>query len=473
MTSVPSDRPINNAMPEAPRGRKIWCVGTLIYTTGGLVLLSVWLLGGDFALAVRDRAVPPVMQDLFKTFGASDFVTGLIFVSIPAALGLMISPVVAYNSDRFRSRWGRRIPFMIVPVPFIVFATMGLAYTPQLAHVLAGVLGRWSPGFNSSALIVMSICWIVFEICVIVTYSVFGALMNDVVPQAVLGRFFGFFRAISLLAGIAFFYNVMGNALSHFTLIFLVVGLIYGVAFTLMCLMVKEGEPPPVVDEPVALPGGLIKPRPGIFTAVITYFRDGFGNTYYLWFFASVVLCGMSGIPFNLYALYYSKSIGMSDGDYGKCIALSYTISLLLCYPIGWAADRFHPLRLTAVLLALYAVIMVDAGILVHDAWTFGIALVLHTVSSGSISTAWASLTQRLLPRARFAEINSAGGIVGSLAGMIFIPLLGKLLDLLHHDYRCTFYMSAGITSLAFGAFLVLHARFMKLGGPKNYVAPE
>jgi hypothetical protein len=38
----------------------------------------------------------------------------------------------------------------------------------------------------------------------VIANAVFGGLINDVVPPALIGRFFGLFRAVSLLAGIIF-----------------------------------------------------------------------------------------------------------------------------------------------------------------------------------------------------------------------------------------------------------------------------
>ena len=81
-------------------------------------------------MAMRDRAVPPVMQLHFKKFGASDLVTGLIFSSLPAALGIVIGLIVSYKSDRLRTRWGRRNPFLINPMPFMVLSMIGLASCP-------------------------------------------------------------------------------------------------------------------------------------------------------------------------------------------------------------------------------------------------------------------------------------------------------------------------------------------------------
>ncbi|MCE0498244.1 MAG: MFS transporter [Methylacidiphilales bacterium] len=452
-----------NPVPDPRGGEKIWRVGTLSYTRRGLARLFFWLLFGDFALNVRDRAVPPVMQLLFKKFGASDLVVGLIFSSLPAALGMIIGPTVAYRSDRLRTPWGRRIPFLIFPIPFFVISMIGLAFCPQLGERLSHLLGTWSPGLNGSAVIVMAVFWTLFEISCFIGYAVFAAMINDVVPQAVVGRFYGLFRAVGLIAGIIFFYYVNDNAEKHAAWIFLGIGALYGIGFTIVCSNVKEGGyPPPPASE-----------KPGLLFAVKTYFKDGLGNPYYLWYFAATILGAFSSGPFNLYSIFYAKSLGMHMPIYFKCIALSYVCSLVLSYPLGSLADRFHPLRLSMVGLALYALVMACGGLWVRDASTFTIAFVAHNVVSGSIFTAWASLQQRLLPRNKFAEIGSVGGILGACCGMLLTPAVGEFLDYMHHDYRYTFFISAGFTILALGAFLVLHHRFMALGGPKNYVAPE
>jgi MFS family permease len=422
-----------------------------------------WLLWGDFALAMRDRLVPPVMQLLFKNFGASDMVSGLIFTSLPAALGMIIGPIVSYKSDRLRTKWGRRIPFLIVPVPFMVLSMIGLANCPWLGERLSHLLGSWSPGFNWSVVIVMGIFWTLFEVCCVTSGAIFGALVNDVVPQVVIGRFYGLFRVASLIAGILLFFNLKENAETHFTWIFLGVGALYGIGFTLMCLKVKEGEYPPA---PVVSDG------PRIFSAVKTYFKDGFGHPYYLWYFAATVLASLSNLPFNLYSVFYAKSIGMDMAIYWDCLGLTYIFSLALSYPLGSLADRFHPLRIGIAVLAAYALVMVCGGLLVRDSSTFSVALVVHGVFAGCVITATASLGQRLLPRDKFAEIGSAGGIIGAVSAMLLAPALGKFLDYTHHNYRYTFFFSAILTLMALGAFFVLHGRFITLGGPRNYVAP-
>src|SRR5438105_4238986 len=73
---------------DLPLGQRRWRIGTLSYTFGGLVTLFFWLLGGDFTWQLRDRAIAPTMPLLLRKFGGSDFITGLLLGTLPAALGI-------------------------------------------------------------------------------------------------------------------------------------------------------------------------------------------------------------------------------------------------------------------------------------------------------------------------------------------------------------------------------------------------
>jgi len=453
-------------MTSGPRSKppRTWQVGTLTYTRGGLARLFLWLLGGDFSCALRDRAVGPVLQLLFRRFGASDMTTGLIFSSLPNALGMILNPIVSYQSDRLRTRWGRRIPFLLVPLPFSVLSLAGLAFGPQFGAGLDHALGSFSPGLNGCTVLAMGAAWTIYDIANVIMGSVFGGLVNDVVPGEIVGRFFGLFRAVSLFAGILFFFDVKDGAETHYTWILLGVAAFYGIGGALVCLFVKEGTYPP----PPASSGG-----PGVFRAVKTYFRESFGNSYYLWFFAAGALGITANLPFNMFALFYAKALGMDLDVYFKLLALTYVISLVLSYPLGALADRVHPLRLSAGAIALYAVVMALGWFLVRDRWSFAIALVAHGVIVGSYVTASSSLGQRMLPRDRFAEIASAGGIVSSVASLLLAPLFGSFLDFMHHEYRYTFLGGVVLSLAALGAFLVLYRQFLGLGGPDHYAAPE
>ena len=90
---------------------------------------------------MRDRAIPPVIQLLFKRYGASDMLTAILLSSLPAALGLVVGPVIGYKSDRLRSRMGRRIPILFFSTPFIVLSMVGLAFARNLSRPCTAGVG--------------------------------------------------------------------------------------------------------------------------------------------------------------------------------------------------------------------------------------------------------------------------------------------------------------------------------------------
>jgi MFS family permease len=464
MNSMPPVQQPAAAGPGEPQ--KSWRAGALVYTGAGLAVLFCWLLWGDFAWQLKERAVTPVGQLMLKRLQASDFLVGLLIGSLPAALGMILGPVISVKSDRHRGRWGRRIPFLLVATPIAAAAMMALAAAPAVGGWLHEVLGARSPGPMAASLIVFGVFWTVFEMASVVANAVFGGLINDVVPQEIIGRFFGLFRAVSLIAGIVFNFWIMGHAESHFVAIFLGIGLLYGAGFMVMCLKVREGAYPP---PPPVSPDGPAHP----LKEAGTYLRECYGNSYYLWLFVGYALAMLAAGPVNSFSVFYAKSLGMGMDAYGKCLALTYAISLVFSYFLGVLADRFHPLRVGIAATCLYAAAMLWGGFFARTAGTFAVAFVLHGVLSGVFLTTTASIGQRLFPSSKFAQFASANGIIIGLGFLLLPPFVGMLLDVSGHIYRYTFFC-AGVLGLAGAAFLlVAHRKFMALGGPRHYVAPE
>ncbi len=396
-----------------PNTKKTWVAGTLVYTSATLATLFCWLLWGDFAWQMRDRSVLPVTQLLFKHHGASDTLVALFFSSAPLAIGLLLNPVISYLSDRHRGRWGRRVPFLMATTPVIVLAIAGLAFSPQLGSLSK----QWFPvelSREQLTLVYLGLFLILFEMGSSVVNMIFGALVNDVVPQTLLGRFYGLFRAVSLIAGIIFNYWIFGHAEQHFTVLFLSMAVLYGAGFSLLCFKVREGSYPPA--------SAAVRTRSPrhLASAVGTYFKESFGHSYYWWYFAATILAGLCVTPANLYNLFYGKSLGISMDEYGKYMAYSFVVSLVLAYPLGVLCDRFHPLRMTILSILLYTIVMLCSAIWVTDPASFGISLVAQSILAGCFYTVSQSIPQRLLPKERFASFLSAGGILGCAVGIMF-----------------------------------------------------
>lgn len=469
-----------------PRSGKTWSINGLTYTFGGLVLLFVLMLTGDFAWAFKERSVVMITKLLFKKFGASDFINGLLIISLPSLFGVILSPIVSYRSDRHRGRFGRRIPYLLYTTPIALVGLIGLSFSPIVGALLGG---------NTATLILLAFFWMLFELAMIIASAVFYAFANDVVPNELLGRFFGLFRIVSLAAGIIFSYWMLGWCETHAFWMFLGVAVLYGGGMALLCFKVKEGTYPPPPFSTSQSSG------PFALTAVRTYFRECFGNSYYLLVFTAMLLLPLGFLPYNTYCIFYATDLGLSVGDYGRYLSWSFLISAILAYPTGCLADRFHPLRVCIAFVALYAVAMFLSGFFVtgprlewlargtialaaHCGWqftydwdtiqriAFASAEIIHSVICGLYLTASASLGMKLLPQERFAQFSSAAGLIGTLANVVFAPAVGLQLDWTGNDYLYLFWIGAVVSLCGVVCGLKLYMKFNQLGGVQHYQPP-
>ena len=463
-TSETTPVPVLSYEPPAERR---WHAGTLTYTFGALVALFFWLLWGDFALNLKERAGPPTLQLLLIKFHASDKQLALFGTVLPQVMALLITPIISYKSDRYRSRFGRRLPFLMAQAPLGLIALLGLAFSPAIGTWMARVIG--SQNTDQCIITSFGVFWGIFEICTIVTAMVvFPGLIADVVPKPLFGRFFGMFRSVSLGAGILFFFFLGGTVKAHYVPFFIAIGAIYAVSFILMGFNVREGEyaPPEHVDS--------TEPKiQQLIDAIVSYFRESFGNPYYYWFFGSFALANMAFTPINNFSVAFSESVRMSNDTYFKLSALQLLLSFGQAYLVGWLCDRFHALRITMIALAFYAVTTLLAFLFVKNAFTFGMAHVICGSCAGFWLTATAPLGPALLPKGRFTQLLSANHICVAIGMIVVAYACGRFLDRMHHDYRYIYLWACVFITASLLVTLMLHRRFEQLGGRENYVAPE
>lgn len=467
---------------------KVWRTGTLVYTSSGLVVLFIWLLGADFAWSLRDRSIWPVAQWYLNHIDIPKWLFGVLLSFIPGVIILVVGPIVSVRSDRHRGRRGRRIPFLLVTAPIVALGMIGLGATPYLA--------KWTHDFFSSeghawfaharnfpgggsilsllqneklvAVFFFGIFWVAFEIATISSQAVFGGLINDVVPKPLLGRFYGLFRAISLIDGMIFNYVILGKVPEHYTLILLCIGVSYGLILLVACLNIKEGEYPPPPE-----PSANSDPSTGkALQEIRSYVRECFSNSYYVSVFLLLMLGLMALVPINMFSIPYALSLGVNMDSYGKIVALTYLISLCISYFVGWFADVFHPLRAVSVALAGVFLITITGVFFIQNAETFLSIFLVFGVISGCYLTSVSSLGQRLFPKSKFAQFTSAAGVFTAFGNMLVGPLMGALIDWQANNYRVTFMAASLVSLLALTVSIYVLYRFMKLGGPANYVAP-
>jgi maltose/moltooligosaccharide transporter len=443
---------------------KIWTVGTLTYTATGLLALFGWLLWGDFSWAMKERAVNPVATLMVRSFGISDFAYGLLITGYTNFTNIFLQPIISYRSDRYRSKWGRRIPYLLKTTPFVVVGLIGLSLTPSLGGWLQNVIGPERISYNFSALIVFGVFWAVLDFGTTLTNAIFIALSNDVVPAALIGRFMGLFRGVSLLSAVIFNYFLLGHAEKYSKVIFMGLSILYGIGLLAMCLKVKEGEyPPPELPTEKA---------EGVIGAVKNYFSECFSLPYYRWVLSAYTLCILSVVPVNTYYIFYAQSLGMKMSQLGKVFALVFAIAFVTSYTMGSLADRFHPIRMGIISVASLSFILLIGGFFANTETSFSIVFVLQNIAIMSFNTLTASYGQRLYPKALFAQFNSAYLMLTGIGVTLIAPLTGKYLDLTGNHYNHVFIIGSAIGLAGVLSLIVVFRYYKKLGGDQNYLAP-
>lgn len=109
----------------------------------GLRRLMVWIVPANLGIFLIWGAVPGILlpQQVTVLFGEDDKVATLAIVATIGAFAAMIAqPIAGQISDRTRSRFGRRAPWMILGTLAGGLALIGLAF----ANTLVGVVIAWT-----------------------------------------------------------------------------------------------------------------------------------------------------------------------------------------------------------------------------------------------------------------------------------------------------------------------------------------
>jgi MFS family permease len=404
-------------------------IGTLSYTKRGLVVLFVWMLWGDFCFTLMETVVPSILPIKLKSLGSSNTIIALILTTLPGILNTTICPWVSFWSDRYRSRWGRRIPFILFTLPLLTLFLILLGFSVQIGTGIHRLFFDGSRILSTTtvSIIVIGIFMVCFQIFNMFVGSVYMYLFNDVVPHKFLGQFLGLFRVVGGLAGALYNMFVFKYAESHMTVIFVGVAVLYFIGFSVMCFQVKEGGYPP--------PPEYVDGQGGFWSGLKTFFVECYSIRYYWFMFGMTTFWVISVCTVMPFTVFFIKDIGMTLEQYGKVLSYGGFIGMLLTYPAGIIADRYHPLRvelamkIIVILLMPLNLIFLVVKMPPQTAYYYYMTVSLIQLPAMVVfGAAQFPNEMSIFPKERFgqfcsaqAAIRSVGTILGGLiAGMVF-----------------------------------------------------
>lgn len=425
--------PTGSAVTGDDKRPGIFRAGSLVYNRSSLAWLFCWLLLADLSFMIVSQIEPSVLPVLLKNAGASDHHVAWILGTLVQMTQLVLNPIYSTCSDRTRTRWGRRIPYLFFVTPLASLLLAATPYAPEIAAWLqqqdwASAIVRRAPG--SPAVLIYGVLVFSFYLFYSGTSSIFFYLFRDVVPESHMGRFMALFRMVGALGTFILNYWLLGIGvrLPHET--FLALAGLNLVGFMVLCCFVKEPEYPP--PEPVVAAERRAPLRRGIAT-VVAYFRECYSDPLHWWTYVCRLMVYASIMVATFRIFFSLHELGMTVEEAGKAISWSSLLWVFVAYPVGLLVDRWKVFRVMKVALWIQSVTYVLSFFFIRDSATFLAFSLVNGVLYWAIMLCQFMVGQEVFPALKLGQFFSANVVLQAVViAAVVSPFCGWLFDTLN-----------------------------------------
>lgn len=444
-----------------------YSVGTLRYTGFGLLTMFAWMLWGDVVFTLMQKVFPNAMPLQLRKIGVPPAAIGIMLVWMVQGMNMFLGPCISFRSDRTRTRWGRRIPYIMVTLPFLCLCLAALGFTDEIAAYVMS--SRWPAMLHIPPtwmlIIVLGALVVLYDFFNVYVNSVYWALFADVIPREFMGKFIGAFRFVGMGAGFIFSWFIFGKLETHTRYIYIGAASLYAFGFTLLCLKVREGQYAPPDDLPAHDTPRLVR----FFQGVKIYFSECFSHPLWISYYAAKALWQLSNVA-NIYKIFfYRDHLGFSLDSMGKVDAWMTLLTMALVLPMGWLIDKVHPIR--ALMLSTIVIIPITFAGYYIDSFGFYVFVAVITAPSVALfDSADMCLPIQLFPRERYGQFASGIGLMRNATtiltgafGAIFIQWMVNRHGIRGNAYA--FIWQGWLEFIGFGCMFVVYYYWRKFGG--------
>jgi Na+/melibiose symporter-like transporter len=354
-----------------------------------------------------DAQVPPLLREHLTSAALIGLLMGMDNV-----LGIFIQPWMGNRSDNTRTRWGRRIPYLVVgmPVAALLFATIPLAST---LPALIALMFAYTLVANS------------FK-------PVSESLLPDFIRPERRSR-------ANAVVKIAIALTVIVSALISTFLIddypvlsFWIPSAIMIVSATVLVTRVRDNVSP-AYRAAVAEESADHAPAARMRDVLRDLVRDTDRSR--LLVIVAIFLFGCAWFASrSLITTYGMESLGLSRGDAGGLTLLSGVAYLLAAFPLALLSERIGRLRVMAGGVTVFVVAMV-VGTLAHSPTGTVVALCVGAVGAVGFMINGAVILWNLAPSSRvigtYTGLYTVGWMSGGFAGP---AVVGGMVDITSWD---------------------------------------
>lgn len=394
----------------------------------------MWITFGNFGMALSMTIVVPLMNLRLKATGVSDSGVGLLTSANLWAVSFLVM-YFSWKSDHCTSRLGRRTPYVLLSLPFLILA---LVLFPLFSE-------KW-------LLIGLMIVYYFFNDMSASTYPL---LSIDCVSPDVFARVAGLVAVIISLAG--FLSSRLGAKMAdlHETRVF-VLAAVAMTATTLLALW-RIREPP--IFHPATERFNFLAPV-----------KIACQDKRILVLMVAVALLNAFQMIFKTWVWFYAKSkLGLTIGETGVAVSWGFLIKTVVSYPAGWLIDRFG----SYVALCIEWVLMLALALCsVYVANVSGLTLLMVLFSLFMpLQVAGDTILWKTMNKADTGSYTSTVALIRNFCTGTVIAISGYLIKWTG-SYVVAFWFGFLLSSIALIIFFI-YRHLMRSGGPSLAAAPE
>lgn len=354
-----------------------------------------------------DNQVPPLLQEHL----ASAALVGLL-MGMDNLLGIFIQPWLGNRSDNTRTRWGRRMPYLIIgmPVAALLFVVIPHAATSLLTLI---------PVMFLFALVANS-----FK-------PIAEALLPDFIPPQRRSRANAAMKVASSLTVIVAALISLLVVDEHPKLAFAIPSLLMIISVSVLAAKVRDsksnGYQTALTEDAQGGPASRAVTR--LRDTIVDIVRDS-DRSRFLMIVAIMVFGSAWFASRSLMTPYGMQALNLSRGDAGGLTLPSGVAFLLAAFPAALLAERFGRLRVMTIGMSVFAAALIVGAAMRTPTFTV-VAMCVAAAGAACFMVNAVVVLWNLAPSARVVGTYSGLYTVGwSLGGFLGPALVGGMVDL-------------------------------------------
>ncbi len=427
--------------------------------TPPLVPLVAYWLGLSVTWGALTTVVLPSLVDERVAPGVKSSAVALI-AAAQAIVAIGIQPVAGALSDRLRTRWGRRRPWIVAGVVLQVLALLSLAV---------------APGYWSILLIMVGV-----ELASNTAQGPYQGLLPDLVAPGRRGTASGLMGAAQLggqIVGAAVAGIAVANGATTPAIVFAAGSVALGAATTVLRIREPDAHDAP---GPERNAGGRDRRATWMGTARATlagvWGRDLLDRREFLWLLASrlaILMAAGTLQPFILFYLQDTLQLGDSAGPLVAPIAATVAVAALIAaVPGGTLTARYGRVRVVAASALVGAVGALSFAAAPGYIALFPVAVPFGIALGAFLSADWALMAD-IVPGDQAGRYLGVSNTATAGAALLAVAIAGPVADLVNGvsfglGYRAIFVVAAA--EFAIGAWCIGH---VPEPGPTREQAPS